>query len=77
MSKKIIITSDSTCDLNLDYIKENEIKILPLGINLGDRSYTDGVDIDSEMIFDYVKETNTLPKTAATGIDSYFNFFKF
>jgi len=76
MSKKIIITSDSTCDLNPEYIQENDIRILPLGINLGDKSYFDGVDVNSEMVFDYVKETKILPKTAATGIDGYLNFFK-
>ncbi len=75
MSKKIILTTDSTCDLNPEYIKENDIRVLPLMINLGDNSYYDGVDINSEMIFNYVKEAKVLPKTSATSIDGYMSFF--
>ena len=42
MDKKIIIASDSTCDLGAALIAEYGIKILPLTVSLGDKLYADG-----------------------------------
>ena len=74
-NKKIIITADSTCDLPDYLIKENGIKIIPLSILLGDKSYRDGVDIRPADIYRYVGETGELPKTAAVTPGEYFEVF--
>lgn len=71
----IRITSDSTCDLG-HLVKERDITILPLQVNLGSDSYFDGVDIKPEDIFAFVAETKQLPKTAAPSIGDYEEFFK-
>ncbi|MBR2646171.1 MAG: DegV family protein [Clostridia bacterium] len=68
------ITSDSTCDLGR-LVKEREIGILPLGVNLAEKSYLDGVDITPEDIFKFVEETKILPKTNAPSIAEYEEFF--
>ena len=72
---KIRITSDSTCDLG-EHVQKRDIGIMPLQVNLGDKSYRDGVDIVPEDIFKFVAETNVLPKTAAPSIGEYEEFFK-
>lgn len=74
-NKNIIITADSTCDLPDYLIKENGIKIIPLSILLGDKSYRDGVDIKPADIYRYVGETGELPKTAAVTPGEYFEVF--
>lgn len=51
---KIKITSDSTCDLSREQIKENEIGIFSLSVSLGENSYKDG-EIFPEDIFEFVK----------------------
>ena len=51
MNKKVIIASDSTCDLGSELVSRYGIRILPLSVNLGDKIYTDGVDIDPDMIY--------------------------
>ena len=71
----ICITSDSTCDLN-HLAEERGIVILPLGVTLGEKSYLDGVDITPQDIFDFVSETNILPKTSAPSIAMYEDFFQ-
>ena len=71
----IRITSDSTCDLG-HLIAERDITLLPLAINLGDKTYYDGVDITPQDIFDFVAANNVLPKTAAPSIGDYEDFFK-
>ena len=72
---KIKLTSDSTCDLPQEFIEKHDIAICPIAILLGLDEYHDTVDIDSHKVLDYVKETGTLPKTAATSIDGYKEFF--
>ena len=71
----IRITSDSTCDLD-HLVKDRDIGILSLQVNLGDKAYHDGVDITPADIFQYVAETKELPKTSAPSIGDYEDFFK-
>ena len=73
---KIRISADSTCDLSKEQIARYDISIQPLYITLGDNTMKDGVEITSQMIFDYVAETGTLPKTAAASVADYIDFFK-
>ena len=72
---KIKLTSDSTCDIPQEYIEKYNIAICPIAILLGLDEYRDTVDVDANKVLDYVKETGTLPKTAATSIDGYKEFF--
>lgn len=73
---KIAITCDSVCDLSANQLKENNVKILPITINLGDDSYQDGINITPEKIFDYVAKTKQLPKTSACNEFQYTEFFE-
>ena len=72
---KIKITSDSTCDLGKELITRYDIGITPLSVILGDKVYTDGVDITPQQIFDYVAQTGKLPKTAACTEEAYADYF--
>lgn len=76
MSEKILIASDSTTDLSPELIEKYGIKILPLGITLGDKNYTDGVDVDPDMIYENYNKTGQLPKTAAVNIAEFSDFFE-
>jgi len=73
---KITIAVDSTCDLSQEIIKENDIKIMPLYVNLGDESLKDGIDIVPKDIFDYVEKTGQLPKTSAIPIGEFLDAFE-
>lgn len=75
MSKKVIIASDSTCDLSPELIERYGVKILPLGVTLGEKNYTDGVDVDPDMIYEHYEKTGELPKTAAVNIADFESFF--
>lgn len=75
-NKKIVITSDSTTDLNQELKERYNIDILPLLVTLGDKTYTDGVDIDADFIYDYHSKTGELPKTSAVNIPAAEDFFE-
>lgn len=76
MSEKILIASDSTCDLSSELIERYHIQILPLGVTLGDAQYKDGVDVDPDMIYAHYEKTRQLPKTAAINLYESEEFFK-
>ncbi len=76
MSKKVLIASDSTTDLSPELIEKYQIKILPLGVNLGGKSYIDGVDIDPDFIYKYYEEHGELPKTSAANVADFDEFFR-
>ncbi|MBQ9115762.1 MAG: DegV family protein [Clostridia bacterium] len=75
MSKKVLIASDSTTDLSTELIERYGIKIVPLTVSLGEKSYTDGVDIHPDMIYEHYEKTGELPKTSAPNVASFADFF--
>ena len=65
MTKQIVISSDSTCDLSQELIDRYQIKIIPMGVSLGDKLYRDGFDITPDAIYAHHAKTGQLPKTSA------------
>ena len=76
MKKQIIISSDSTCDLSRELIDRYNIRILPMGVTLGDNSYRDGVDITPDDLYAYVEKTGQLPKTSAINMAENADYFE-
>ncbi len=74
--KKIVISSDTTCDLPQNIIDENEIALCPITILLGTEERRDTIDIDANGVLAYVEKTNVLPKTSATSIYAYKEYFE-
>lgn len=64
-TKMVRIYADSTNDLSEEYIRDNDIRIIPLYITLGDRTGKDGVDITADEIFKWADENKDVPSTAA------------
>lgn len=76
MAEKILITSDSTCDLSAELKERYNIKIIPLGITLGTEVYRDGIDITPDDIYAHHAKTGELPKTTASNVGECIDFFK-
>lgn len=72
----IIVTTDSTSDLPKDLAEKYNVGIMPLGVNLGEDSFEDGVNIGPEQIFEFVDKTGILPKTSAKSAYNYQEFFE-
>jgi len=73
---KVIVTTDSSCDLSPEQIKKYNIKVIPIYVNLNDEEYKDGVNITPNDIFEFVKANKKLPKTAAISQADFIDFFK-
>lgn len=75
MAKPVIISADSTCDLPQELVERFDIRIIPLTVLLGEDSYFDNKDFDPDKIYEYYKESGTLPKTSAPSVQQFIDFF--
>lgn len=76
MSERVIIASDSTCDLSPELIEQRGIHILPLGVTLGEKQYLDGVDVMPDDIYEHYEKYGELSKTSAVNIADFEEFFR-
>lgn len=76
MNQKVIISADSTCDLGEELKTRCRIQYYPYHIILGDKQYTDGVDISSSDLYEAWYQKKILPKTAAIASEEYCDYFR-
>ncbi|MBU5313706.1 DegV family protein [Tissierella carlieri] len=74
--KKIILSADSTCDLNHELIGHHNVNSFPYTILLDENTYKDNVDITPAEIFRVYSEKKILPKTSAINVAEYYSYFK-
>ena len=75
MSKPVMITADSTCDLSEELLSRYKVKILPLTILLGEESFLDGAHYTPADMYRRYRADGTLPKTAAPSLQQITDFF--
>lgn len=75
MTNKVIIVSDTACDLSPELIKQYNVEIIPLHVNFENEEYIDARNIDLQTIFEKVKEKGVLPKTSAVSPAEFITFF--
>ncbi len=73
---KIIISTDSTADLNESIVKSRNIEVIPLYVRFEDQVFRDGVDINTNRLYDMVDELGYLPKTQAVSPGDFETHFK-
>ncbi|MBO4872302.1 MAG: DegV family protein [Lachnospiraceae bacterium] len=71
-----IVTADTTMDLPMEVIKELDIRPIISYVSMGGDNLPDWPDITSQDLFDYVKQSGQLPKTAAANPTDYEDFFR-
>jgi len=60
---KIIV--DGSADMPEGWAEKYQFEIVPIPIQVGDKTFYQGVDIDTEQFYELVKDENNQPKTAA------------
>lgn len=73
---KIAISIDSACDMPQELKQKYNIFTMPYYVMLGEKECVDGVDVTANDLFEYVKQTGILPKTAAISADKFKEYFK-
>ena len=72
---KISIVTDSTADLPVRIVKQHDIQMVPLYINIGEESYLDGIEMTREQFYVGLPNFKKHPTTAVPGIDAFLNVF--
>lgn len=70
------IFTDSTADLSKEIIEKYDISVIPLYVTIEDQSFIDGVDLTTDVLYELVEKTKTLPKTSAPTFINYITMFK-
>ena len=60
----IQIVTDSASDLTPEIAKRYDIRIVPLSVSIGDKHYTDGVDLTAEEFYQKLRTVDALPRTS-------------
>lgn len=68
---KIRIVTDSTCDLPTTLIEQHRITVVPLYINVGQKSYLDQVEITRQNFYQQLPHFRSHPTTSTPGIDTF------
>ncbi|HAE62288.1 MAG TPA: DegV family protein [Eubacteriaceae bacterium] len=71
----IKLITDSACDLPREYLKAQEVDVIPIYISLDGKEYKDGVDITSEEIYQGMRE-GKIYKTAQITIKDFEDTFE-
>lgn len=74
--RKIKIITDSTADMSDELAKELGVVKMPLYVSFGENTYRDGVDIDTNKLYELVDEYGELPKTSAISPGDFIKEFK-
>ena len=69
------ITADSTCDLSPELLEQYGLSLTPLYVQLGEKTYRDGVDIFPDDIYAHVANGGDLATTAAVNLADYVRLF--
>lgn len=73
---KIRIVTDSTCDLPEEIVSRHSITVNPLAINVGNKSFLDGVDLTRSEFYAQLPNFRPHPKTSAPGPDVFARTFE-
>lgn len=76
MSKPILISCDSACDLSPELKEQYGIQITSMYVHEGERTFRDGVDITPDDIYRIYENEGILPKTSAIPPEEYAKFFR-
>lgn len=73
---KIILSADSTCDLDEELMHRYNVHYFPLHINLNGKDYLDNINITPEQVYREYYENKVLPKTSAVNVQEYIDHFQ-
>lgn len=58
------LVSDSTAGLKSEYVSKHHIQIVPLYINMGEKSLREGIELEPSDFYQLLPKTNPLPTTS-------------
>src|SRR5512140_579273 len=72
----IRIVTDSTCDLPEEIVSQQDITVVPMYINVNEKSYRDGVDLTRDEFYSQLPGYFPAPKTATPSIETFIQVYE-
>jgi len=72
----IKIITDSTCDLSIEEMKQQQVEVVPLTVHFGEEQYRDKLDITNEEFYEKLKVSQVLPTTSLVSPEEFFKVFQ-
>jgi len=70
------IVTDSGCDLTKEQCLELGVTMLPLKVQLGEKTYLSGVDLTSEEFYDLLDQTEQMPLTSTPSVGEFADTYR-
>jgi DegV family protein with EDD domain len=68
---KIVIMTDSTCNLPAHIIEQEELIVVPCQVRIGEQTYREGVDLTAEQLFGRMFSSSETPATSLPSGEDY------
>lgn len=72
----IKIVTDSTCDLPADWFRKYDITVVPINIQFGSKTYSEGVTIDQSTFYKMIEETGIFPTTSQPSVGEFTQVYR-
>lgn len=72
----IRIIVDSSADYTTEELKERNLELISISINIGDNTYRDGIDITRDKLYDFLINGNEFPKTSQPSPQEFYEIFE-
>jgi DegV family protein with EDD domain len=73
---KVALVTDSTANIPQEYVQRYDIQVAPQILVWGDKTYRDGVDIQSDEFFSRLSEAKVMPTTSQASPQSFCDIYK-
>jgi DegV family protein with EDD domain len=70
------IITDGAADVPAEWEQQFDIKVIPINIQFGDKTYLQNVDLDTEGFYKLVDDTKKIPKTSQPSPHQFVEFYK-
>lgn len=71
----IRIAVDSSSDYSLEELTQKNIELVPIPITIGGKTYTEGVDLKRNDLYEMIASTGDFPKTSQPSPQAYLDLF--
>ena len=75
MSERVIVATDSSANLPDSLVEELDIRVVPICLNIGDRTYRDGVDLTPTEFYRLLRTSTEVPKTSSPSVADFLQVY--
>lgn len=72
----IRILVDSASDYQMQELKEKQIELVPLSVNIGENTYIEGVNLERNQFYEILQKTGEFPKTSQPSPQAFLSIFE-